>query len=150
MMAGNKALTHPEKNKNNKRILIFLIFIFVCLIIKSAWVCDDAYISFRTVYNFVNGYGLTWNIAERVQGFTHPLWLFVLSIFYFITREPFYTTVFVSLAFSIAAVIWFGFRLAKSTVAAVLGESRGSARRPSRIMEPCVRTIQGQGVRHRL
>ena len=45
----------------------------------------------RTVDNFVNGYGLTWNVAERVQAYTHPLWMFLLFPIYFVLREPFYT-----------------------------------------------------------
>ncbi len=44
---------------------------------------DDAYITLRTVDNFINGYGLTWNISERVQAYTHPLWMFLLSIYIF-------------------------------------------------------------------
>ncbi len=32
---------------------------------------DDAYITYKTVYNFINEYGLRWNIAERVQSYTH-------------------------------------------------------------------------------
>jgi hypothetical protein len=50
---------------------------------------DDAYFTFRTIDNFVHGYGLRWNIAERVQAYTHPLWLLLLTPFYWITGEPF-------------------------------------------------------------
>lgn len=45
-------------------------------ILINAWVAEDAYITFRVIDNFLNGYGLRWNIHERVQVFTHPLWLF--------------------------------------------------------------------------
>ncbi|MCP4569496.1 MAG: hypothetical protein GY841_18115 [FCB group bacterium] len=101
--------------------VILLIAGYAFVAVKNGWVGDDAYITLRIIDNFVNGHGLNWNISERVQSFTHPLWLFVLSIFYSITREPFYTTLFVSLGFSITAVIWFGFKLARSIAAAVLG-----------------------------
>jgi hypothetical protein len=40
---------------------------------------DDAYITLRTVDNWVNGRGLVWNTAERVQTYTHPLWMLLLS-----------------------------------------------------------------------
>ena len=43
------------------------------------WLCDDAYISLRTVDNWVAGRGLRWNAFERVQSFTHPLWLLLLA-----------------------------------------------------------------------
>lgn len=46
--------------------IIGLIIILGVVVLRNAWVGDDAYISFRTVDNFVNGYGLTWNVAERV------------------------------------------------------------------------------------
>jgi arabinofuranosyltransferase len=44
----------------------------------NAWVCDDAYISMRTVDAFLRGDGLVWNPGERVQVYTHPLWLGLL------------------------------------------------------------------------
>jgi len=40
---------------------------------RTAWVCGDAYITFRTIDNLVHGYGLRWNVDERVQAFTHPV-----------------------------------------------------------------------------
>ena len=58
----------------------------------SAWIQDDAFITLRTVDNFVEGYGLRWNPAERVQSYTHPLWMFLLSGLYFFTREAYFTT----------------------------------------------------------
>jgi arabinofuranosyltransferase len=36
---------------------------------------EDAYIPFRVIDNFLSGYGLRWNIDERVQVFTDPLFL---------------------------------------------------------------------------
>ncbi|TGK62398.1 hypothetical protein EHQ27_11840 [Leptospira wolffii] len=48
----------------------------------NAWLSDDAFISFRVVDNFVNGYGLRWNIDERVQVFTNPLLVLLLILPY--------------------------------------------------------------------
>lgn len=36
---------------------------------------DDAYISLRYAARLLAGEGLSWNAGERVEGFTHPLWL---------------------------------------------------------------------------
>ncbi len=47
--------------------------------IKLSWVCDDAFITFRYVKNFVDGNGIVYNIGERVEGYTHFLWLLILS-----------------------------------------------------------------------
>ena len=65
--------------------ILFLILIFV--LIRTAWVCDDAYISFRTVKNFLSGYGLTWNISERVQVYTSPFMLFIMIIVSFLQKK---------------------------------------------------------------
>jgi arabinofuranosyltransferase len=77
---------------------------FLVVLVRTAWMCDDAFISLRTVDNFVHGYGLRWNVDERVQVFTHPLWLFVVSAFYAVTREPYFTVLAVSMALSLTAV----------------------------------------------
>jgi len=55
-----------------------VIAIFAWLVIRDAWLCDDAFITFRVVDNFHNDYGLRWNVVDRVQVFTHPLWCFLL------------------------------------------------------------------------
>ena len=88
--------------RTEKKILIplFLIF-FAIVVLRNAWVCDDAYISFRVIDNFVNGYGLTWNICERVQAFTNPLWVFVLIPIYAITGEIHLTVITVSVVISL-------------------------------------------------
>lgn len=72
-------------------------------IVRTAWMCDDAFITMRTVDNLLHGHGLRWNAAERVQSFTHPLWLFVLAVPYAVTREPFYTCVIPAILFSLCA-----------------------------------------------
>ncbi len=88
------------------KIVTFLAFMFLgAVFLINAWVVDDAYITFRTVDNFLNGYGLTWNIDERVQAYTHPLWMFVVTLFHFITHEFFFTVILLSLIISMAAVL---------------------------------------------
>jgi arabinofuranosyltransferase len=102
--------------------LLFLVP-FAAVIAWKAWVCDDAYITFRTIDNFTSGYGLRWNVLERVQTYTHPLWMFLLSGLYVMTGEPFYTSIALSLALSFGAALVFAFRLAGSVPLACLGIS---------------------------
>lgn len=45
------------------------------LLHSGAFYHDDAFISLRYASRWLAGDGLTWNPAERVEGFTHPLWL---------------------------------------------------------------------------
>src|SRR5512144_1358529 len=46
---------------------------------RTYWLCDDAYISFRYVRNFVEGRGLVFNAGERVEGYTNFLWVLELA-----------------------------------------------------------------------
>lgn len=62
----------------------------------NSWVTEDAYISFRTVENFLNGFGLRWNIYERVQAYTHPLWLFGLIFLSFFGIPVYYSSLILS------------------------------------------------------
>ena len=87
-----------------RAVLLLGILFYAVIVLRTAWVCDDAYITLRTVDNFTHGLGLRWNVAERVQTYTHPLWMFTLSAVYYVTQEAFYTTIAVSLLVSVAAV----------------------------------------------
>jgi hypothetical protein len=44
-----------------------------------AWVCDDAFISFRYSKNLVDGQGLVYNAGEYVEGYTNFLWVMMLA-----------------------------------------------------------------------
>ena len=52
--------------------------ILAVVIVRVAWLSDDACITLRTVHNALEGHGLRWNPVERVQTYTHPLWMFLL------------------------------------------------------------------------
>lgn len=47
--------------------------------IRLRWVCDDIFITFRYIDNWFDGFGLVYNAGERVEGYTHFLWLVVLA-----------------------------------------------------------------------
>jgi arabinofuranosyltransferase len=97
---GQKSVSHSQA-----LVAWLLLVVLVALLIRTAWLCDDAYITLRTVDNFVHGHGLTWNVNERVQAYTHPLWMFVLAFFYFFTREAFFTLHIVSIGVSCLALL---------------------------------------------
>ncbi|HUU27956.1 MAG TPA: glycosyltransferase family 39 protein [archaeon] len=107
--------------RRRKPLISLFIILFAVVLWRNAWLSDDAYITFRTVDNFFNGYGLTWNTAERVQTYTHPLWMFLFMAFRFFTRETFYTGIFLSAGISLGAVILFAFGIARNTRTALLG-----------------------------
>ncbi len=44
------------------------------------WNADDAFINFRVVDQLVHGNGPVFNLGERVEAYTSPLWLIVLAV----------------------------------------------------------------------
>ncbi len=74
----------------------------------------------RTVDNLVGGRGATWNPDERVQAYTHPLWMLLLSLAYSILREPASTLLLVSLLVSGAFLVAFVLQARGSLGAGVL------------------------------
>ena len=65
----------PDPRALPRPVAALLLLVFLAVLVRTAWISDDALISLRTVLNVTHGYGLTFNIGERVQTFTHPLWL---------------------------------------------------------------------------
>lgn len=72
-------------------ITLFLL-IFTFLIIRTAWLSDDIFITFRTILNWLHGAGPVFNIGERVQAYTHPLWFLLLSGGTWLFGNIFYVT----------------------------------------------------------
>ncbi len=93
--------------------------LFLLVLVRTGWMCDDAYIGLRTVDNFINGYGLSWNTVERVQAYTCPLWILLLSAVYAVTREPFYTSLLLSIGLSLST-FYIVLRSARSAFTAAL------------------------------
>lgn len=63
-------------------IIFFLIILIFILPQFYLWnhITDDAYISFRYAERLLEGKGLTFNDRERVEGFSNPLWIFILAL----------------------------------------------------------------------
>jgi arabinofuranosyltransferase len=87
-------------------LLAFGVFCAACFcyVLQSAWVAEDAYITFRVVDNFVHGYGLRWNVTERVQVYTHPLWLILHCVFALFIGNIYRLTIALSAIAGVAAV----------------------------------------------
>src|SRR5579883_389660 len=60
-------------------ISIVVLIIGVWHAVGLRWISDDAFITTRYVQNFTAGKGLVYNVGERVEGYTHFLWLLLLS-----------------------------------------------------------------------
>lgn len=98
-------------------ILFFFVIIFFTELLRTAWITDDAIITLRTVLNFINGYGAVFNVGERVQAYTHPLWFLLISIISFIIKNVFIATFFLcSITTLCTFLIWFN-KLLKNNLA---------------------------------
>jgi arabinofuranosyltransferase len=76
--------------------------------ILTLWMSDDAAITYRTVLNFVEGYGARFNVEERVQAYTHPLWFLLVTVFTLIVAHPVHAAWIVSAVCIVAtyAIVW--------------------------------------------
>jgi len=109
----------PRRPALPRTLTLLLVFVFLAVLLRTGWIGDDAAISLRTVLNVTHGFGLTFNVAERVQTFTHPLWLLLLTATYFIVGNIYYATFALSFLVS-AAAFWVALRNAASPAQAWL------------------------------
>jgi arabinofuranosyltransferase len=108
--------------------LILLTLLYVFLILRNAWISDDIFITFRTIENFLSGYGLTFNSYVRVQSFTHPLWVFLLSAVYLIFNRLhltfgsglFFPTILLSVLLSTTTVLFATTKVVKRDLTSLL------------------------------
>jgi arabinofuranosyltransferase len=77
-------------NKKSTRIFLFIVCAvsFILITVKVGYFSDDAFISFRYAKNFVNGFGLVYNIGEKVEGYTNFLWVLISSGLISLNIEP--------------------------------------------------------------
>lgn len=61
-------------------ILVPLAFLIV-MAWTHRWMADDAFIDVRVVHNVLAGYGPVYNVGERVEAYTNPLWVLLLVVF---------------------------------------------------------------------
>jgi len=76
--------SQPERLTPQRILLLAAAFLPVLALLawqgwRTYWLCDDAFISFRYVRNFVEGHGLVFNPGERVEGYTNFLWVLELA-----------------------------------------------------------------------
>jgi arabinofuranosyltransferase len=87
-----------------KYLALFFVIIGFSLILRRAWISEDAFITLRHVDNFIDGYGPVFNPSERVEGFSHPLWFAILTLFRWMGLSAKGAAVLPGLLFSLAAL----------------------------------------------
>lgn len=112
-----------DKQVYSRLLTAALIMLIVSVLVRTAWISDDAFITLRTIDNWLNGYGLTWNPGYRVQAFTHPLWLLLLTPVYYLFGEPYYSTLLLSASLTLSAIILLAYKIRITWYQSLLGLS---------------------------
>jgi arabinofuranosyltransferase len=94
--------------------IVGVSLLFIALL-RTGWLSDDAYISFRTADNLLNGYGPVWNVGERVQSFTNPLWLALCTVAFGTTGNVYYTAIALSVVVTLCFIFILVTRVAISS-----------------------------------
>jgi 4-amino-4-deoxy-L-arabinose transferase-like glycosyltransferase len=82
--SADKIFKIIENDKFLILLPIFTVAIRVIVFFIVTYTYEDAYITFRYAENLANGFGLVYNVGERVYGTTTPLFAIILSFFKFI------------------------------------------------------------------
>ncbi len=94
----------PPTHQEVERLLYFFFIAFTLVFLNVAWVAEDAFITFRAVDNFLKGYGPVWNVGERVQVYTHPLWYALLIVGIGLFKHHYWVTIALSYGCLMATV----------------------------------------------
>ena len=92
-MSHNRPTSPPHRWTNLIFSLIVLVYAIygVIFIVETIFVVDgkpysalfdDAMISMTYARNFAEGHGLVWNVGDRVEGYTNPLWVVFMAGFH--------------------------------------------------------------------
>ena len=98
-------------NTKVKVVLWLLLAIYAFNVVITAWMCDDAFITYGVAQMFWRGHGLVYNIGDRVQSYTNPLMLFCMVIIGGITGEGYFSTLLINIATSLLAFWLVAFKL---------------------------------------
>jgi arabinofuranosyltransferase len=86
---------------------LLLLLFMLSGVFTYGWVTDDAFINFRVVHNLLDGNGPVFNVGERVQVFTSPLWFALQAMGGAVGFELYHWSLFLGYFFSIALAVCF-------------------------------------------
>ncbi len=72
---------------------------------RLGWISDDGLITYRYVTNALHGHGPVFNVGERVQGYTHPLWFLLMTAVAAAYSHPLWDAVVAGAALTIVLVL---------------------------------------------
>ena len=83
--------SRPSARTTSPALLVLFGALFAVLLVRTAWLSDQAYLTLRSVHHLSLGHGLRFNVAERVLVFDHPLWALLLATAHQVTGELYWT-----------------------------------------------------------
>ncbi|MCP5021797.1 MAG: hypothetical protein GY930_08460 [bacterium] len=119
MCTQNQDSSEHGRLWGNLRLLALLIFLVG--LVRTAWVAEDAFITFRSIENLFAGHGLRWNVAERVQTYSHPLWMLLLCLGRLVTGDLYFTALGLGAICTVVTLYCIGFRLGLGKTGAACG-----------------------------
>src|SRR5665213_2865630 len=76
---------HRRSGAGNQRLFSWLVILVPLGVVlvgawSYRWVQEDAFINFRIIGNLLAGHGPVFNVGERVEAYSDPLWLALVSV----------------------------------------------------------------------
>ncbi|MER3484798.1 MAG: hypothetical protein C4345_01265, partial [Chloroflexota bacterium] len=68
-------------------LILAPVIMLAVLAYRRRWVTEDAFIDVRVVQHLLAGYGPVFNVGERVEAYTSPLWIALLAL-WGLTSQP--------------------------------------------------------------
>ncbi|MDI7268685.1 MAG: hypothetical protein QME96_11895, partial [Myxococcota bacterium] len=78
------------------------IVIFAVAAWERRWMNEDGFINLRVVRNLLDGHGPVFNLGERVEAGTSPLWILLLALFGALGARLEYAAVYAGMALAAA------------------------------------------------
>jgi len=93
-----------HKGPSSRGLALLPVLLLAVMAYHRRWMSDDAFILVRIVRNVLSGHGPVFNIMERVEAYTSPLWLGVLSASAALRLPLEYSAVFLGLVCTLAGL----------------------------------------------
>ncbi|MBO6111879.1 MAG: hypothetical protein J6P45_02365 [Lachnospiraceae bacterium] len=90
---------------NMDALRLIVLSVFFVIVIFSSWMCDDAYHGFVMAKHLVEGNGFVYNIGERVNAATNPLFILIIALVDAVSDSMYISATVVSVLFSSLAAI---------------------------------------------
>ncbi len=76
----------PSETRLHWRYLPWLLVLMAPLVLlgmmiwQQRWISDDGFINLRIVHHILDGFGPVFNVGERVEAYTSPIWIACLTV----------------------------------------------------------------------